>query len=122
MQAKRQYSDEFKKDAIRLMETSGKKMSEIERELGIPHGLVRNWQKRFKVNPASDKLELSEVERLKTELREMKRELDVTRMERDILKKQSASSRRINDHEIQGGSTPFNRISCFSTMCDLSRA
>ena len=87
MQTKRQYSDEFKKDAIRLMETSGKKLSEIERELGIPHGLVRNWQKRFKVNPASDKLELSEVERLKTELREMKRELDVTRMERDILKK-----------------------------------
>jgi len=87
MQAKRQYSDEFKKDAIQLLETSGKKLSEIERELGIPHGLVRNWQKRFQVNPASNKLELSEVERLKTELREMKRELDVTRMERDILKK-----------------------------------
>ncbi len=87
MQAKRQYSDEFKKDAIQLLETSGKKLSEIERELGIPHGLVRNWQKRFQVNPASNKLELSGVERLKTELREMKRELDVTRMERDILKK-----------------------------------
>jgi len=67
MQAKRQYSDEFKKDAIQLLETSGKKLSEIERELGIPHGLVRNWQKRFQVNPASNKLELSEVERLKTE-------------------------------------------------------
>jgi len=34
MQAKRQYSEEFKKDAIQLLETSGKKMSEIERELG----------------------------------------------------------------------------------------
>jgi len=64
MQAKRQYSDEFKKDAIQLLETSGKKLSEIERELGIPHGLVRNWQKRFQVNPASNKLELSEVERV----------------------------------------------------------
>ncbi len=122
MQAKRQYSDEFKKDAIQLLETSGKKLSEIGRELGIPHGLVRNWQKRFQVNPASDKLELSEFERLKMELREMKRELDVTCMERDILKKQSASSRRISVHEMQGNSTPVSGISCFATMCDLSRA
>ena len=86
MQAKRQYSDEFKKEAIRLFETSSKKLAEIERELGIPHGLLRKWQKRFQVNPISDKLELSEVEQLKAELREMKRELDITRMERDILK------------------------------------
>ena len=87
MQAKRQYSEEFKKEAIHLLETSGKRLSEIERDLGIPHGLIRNWQKRFHVNPTTSKLELSEVEQLKGELRQMKRELEITRMERDILKK-----------------------------------
>jgi transposase len=87
MQAKKQYSEEFKKDAIRLFESSGKKLVEIERELGIPHGLLRKWQLRYQVNPKTEDLELSEVESLKLELREMKRELEITRMERDILKK-----------------------------------
>ena len=87
MQAKRTYSDDFKRDAIRLLETSGKRLSQIEQELGVPHGLLRKWQKRFQVNPVSEQLELSEVEQLKAELRVMKRELELARMERDILKK-----------------------------------
>lgn len=87
MQAKRQYSDEFKKEAIRLLETSGKKLADVERELGIPHGLLRRWQKRFQVNPANDTLELSDVAQLQAQLRAVQRELEITRMERDILKK-----------------------------------
>jgi len=101
MQAKRQYSEEFKKDAIHLLETSGKRLSEIERDLGIPHGLIRNLQKRFQVNPTTSKLELSEVEQLKDELRQMKRELEITCMERDILKKRLAFSRRKHADEIR---------------------
>jgi transposase len=87
MQQKRSYSDDFKRDAIRLLETSGKRLSEIEKELGLPHGLLRKWQKRFQVNPVSEQLELSDVEQLKAEVRALKRELEITRMERDILKK-----------------------------------
>ena len=33
MPAKREYSDEFKKEAIRLLESSGKCLTEVEREL-----------------------------------------------------------------------------------------
>lgn len=83
----RKYSDEFKKDAVRLLETSGKRKIAIEQELGITHGLLGRWQKRFQINPVTDELELSEVEQLKAELRATKRELEITRMERDILKK-----------------------------------
>jgi len=81
------YSDEFKKDAVRLLETSGKTKAEISRELGIPNGLLGRWQRRFNVNEETDTLELSEAEKLRAELRAMKRELELTRMERDILKK-----------------------------------
>lgn len=81
------YNDEFKKEAIRLLETSGKKLADIERDLGLPHGLIRKWQKRFQVNPATDALELSEIAQLKAQLRAVQRELEVTRQERDILKK-----------------------------------
>lgn len=87
MQAKKQYTDDFKKEAIHLLETSGKTVTQIERDLGISHGLLGKWQKRFQVNPKTSKLELSEVENLKAELRQMKRELEIARVERDILKK-----------------------------------
>jgi hypothetical protein len=66
---------------------SGKQAVEIERELGLPYGLIRKCQRRFQVNAATDMLELSEVEQLKAEVRALKGELDITRMERDILKK-----------------------------------
>ncbi|GAB5494887.1 MAG: hypothetical protein Phog2KO_51020 [Phototrophicaceae bacterium] len=100
MQAKKQYTDDFKKEAIHLLETSGKTVTQIERDLGISHGLLRKWQKRFQVNPKTSKLELSEVENLKAELRQMKRELEIARMERDILKKRWGSSQRTNEYEI----------------------
>ena len=81
------YSDEFKRDAVRLLETSGKNKAEISREQGIPNGLLGRWQRRFQVNEETDTLELSESEKLRAELRAMKKELEITRMERDILKK-----------------------------------
>lgn len=87
MPAKREYSDEFKKEAIRLLESGGKRLTEVERDLGIPHGLIRKWQRRFQVNPVNEELELSEVARLEAEVRALKRELEITRMEREILKK-----------------------------------
>ena len=41
--SQRSYSDEFKKDTVRLLETSGKTKAEISRELGIPNGLLGRW-------------------------------------------------------------------------------
>jgi transposase len=87
MVEKKQYSTEFKREAIRLQETSGKRVAEVERELGLSHGLLRQWKSRFRVNGETDTLELNEVEQLKTELRRAKRELDIVQQERDILKK-----------------------------------
>ncbi len=84
---KKSYSDEFKRDAIHLLETSGKSVSAIERELGISQGLLRRWKKRFQVNTETESLELSDMEQLRNEVRALKRELEITRMERDILKK-----------------------------------
>ena len=87
MATRKQYSEEFKRDAIRLQETSGKSVGVIERELGVSPNLLRQWKQRYQVNAVTDALERSEVEQLKAELRQAKRELDITRQERDILKK-----------------------------------
>jgi transposase len=87
MAQKRTYSEEFKRDAIRLHETSGKSIGTIEKELGLSHNLLRQWKNRYQVNDETDELERSEIEQLKAELRQEKRELEIARQERDILKK-----------------------------------
>ena len=85
--AKKIYSEQFKRDAIRLQETSGKSNGIIEKELGLSYGLLRHWKKRYQVNEETNELERSEIEQLKAELREAKRELLIAQQERDILKK-----------------------------------
>ena len=44
---RKQYSREFKQEAVRLLETSGKSASELERELGIGKGNLWRWKRKF---------------------------------------------------------------------------
>jgi transposase len=87
MKQKSKYSEEFKKDALQLLKSSGKSRSAIERDLGLSQGLLRQWQLRYQVNPSSQALERSEVEQLKAELRRLQKENETLRIEREILKK-----------------------------------
>jgi len=83
----RMYSDEFKRNALELAETSDKSDAQIERDLGMSAGLLSRWRKRYKASEESNGLELNEVEQLKAELKRLKRENEVLTQERDILKK-----------------------------------
>jgi transposase len=84
---RKQYSREFKQEAVRLLETSGKSASELERELGIGKGNLWRWKREFAADgedafPGHGRL-IPEQERL----RQLERELEIVRQERDILKK-----------------------------------
>ena len=81
------YSEEFRKEALKLLATSGKSKTELEDELGLTHGLLRKWELRYQVNSETNELERSEIEALKAENRRLKRELEIVRQEREILKK-----------------------------------
>lgn len=81
------YSEEFRKEALNLLATSGKSKTELENELGLTHGLLRKWELRYQVNSETNELERSEIEALKAENRRLKRELEIVRQEREILKK-----------------------------------
>lgn len=87
----KKYTDEFKRDALHLLKTSGKTKSEVERELGLSHGLLRQWGKRFAVNEIENKLELSDRAQLEAQIKQLKRENAILQEERDILKKLSRS-------------------------------
>jgi transposase-like protein len=81
------YSEEFKLETLRLLESSGSPVAQLERELGLSHGLLRNWRKRYQVNKDNGALERSEGEQLQAEIRRLQRENAVLRQEREILKK-----------------------------------
>ena len=86
---KRQFSQEFKKEAVEYSLTSGKTAEEVARDLGIsPHNLKR-WRFQYRKSgelafPGHGKENLTPQE---AENRRLKKELADTQIERDILKK-----------------------------------
>lgn len=41
------------------METSGKPVAELERDLGITQGLLNKWKRRYQINPRTEQVEPS---------------------------------------------------------------
>jgi transposase len=83
---RRQFSREFKEEAVRLIIESGRPLTVVARELGIRPEQLREWRgqvKRVKPAVGPPSAEAAELERLR-------QELEVTRQERDFLKKAAA--------------------------------
>lgn len=83
----RQYTREYKQEAVRLMETSGKPVAQVARELGINANLLYRWRQEWGEQPqvkAESEMSASE---LAAEVKRLRRENGVLRQERDILKK-----------------------------------
>ena len=83
--SKKQYTKEFKEEALRLLGTSGKSARELEVDLGIGTGNLSRWKRESSQanliafpgngNPRDE------------ELFRLKKELALVKEERDILKK-----------------------------------
>ena len=87
MDEKRKYDTAFKQEALRLLEMSGKSVRQIEAELGITPGLLHKWKVRYRLQAASGELKPSEEQELEAENRRLRRELELVRAERELLKK-----------------------------------
>jgi transposase len=85
--ARRQYTREFKMEAVQLLETSGKSASELERELGIGKGNLWRWKREFAADGEDAFPGHGRLTPEQDELRRLKRENEILRQERDILKK-----------------------------------
>ena len=83
---RRSYTKEFKIEAVRLLETSGKSQTAIEEELGIGAGCLSRWKRKYGegVADGSGSGGLTDEEK---RIRELERENEILRQERDILKK-----------------------------------
>lgn len=81
----KKYSDEFKRDVLAMAAEGTRSVAQIERDLDITTGLVYKWQQRYRVN--GETLQASEDRAEQAELRRLRREMEVVKQERDILKK-----------------------------------
>jgi transposase len=81
---RRQFTSEFKRDAVALVRTSGRPIAEIARELGIYDSTLGNWVKQDRID-GGEREGLTSDERAR--LRELERDNARLRMERDLLKR-----------------------------------
>ena len=87
---RRQFTREFKIEAVRLVRDRGVSVAQGSRDLGVHENVIRKWMKEFDADPGQAfpghgqmKPEQAENERLKREIQKLK-------AERDILKKAAA--------------------------------
>lgn len=81
---KENYTEEFKREAVRLVLTSGKTQRQIAKDLGVTEWAISTWKKQFDLNnPEHEDLKISAEERI----RRLENENAILRQERDILKK-----------------------------------
>lgn len=87
MKRRKQYTEEFRREVLRLAEDTEKPIRELEKDLGLSQGLIRQWQQRYRMDEASPTLKPSSEREAEAEIRRLKRELEIVTQERDILKK-----------------------------------
>jgi len=85
------YTAEFREEAVKLVTEGGITASEAARRLSLPKSTMEKWVKISKEGKLGEvgknRRPLTEIE---LELAKVKRELAITRMERDLLKKAAA--------------------------------
>jgi len=84
---RRTYTREFKEEAVRLLESSGKSGHEIEDDLGIGRGQVYRWRRQLAEGGRNIRTFPGTGNPRDEELARLKRENAILREERDILRK-----------------------------------
>ena len=81
------YTKEFKQQAVQLFKTSGKSKTHIARDLGISDSALSKWCKELGEHGEEAFPGKGHQTVIEEENRKLKREIEILRQERDILKK-----------------------------------
>lgn len=81
--SKSNFSEDFKRDAVRQITERGYPVAEVSQRLGVSQHSLYEWKKKFAASNAKGNDEAGEIRRLKKELAHVTEE-------RDILKKAAA--------------------------------
>jgi transposase len=86
---RRQFTDAFKTEAVRLTRESGRPIAQVSRELGIADNLLYRWRsEQHRVDSQGRTRQAVRAEQ--DELTRLKRENETLRKERDFLKRAAA--------------------------------
>jgi transposase-like protein len=84
--ARRLHTREFKAETVKLVRDGGRSVGQVSQELDLADSLIRNWLRQAKVDEGTGPVgALTTAE--KAELSQLRREVKVLRMEREILKR-----------------------------------
>ncbi len=85
---RRQYTPEFKQEAVRLITEGGVSMARAARDLGISRSLLGKWKRQIEdAKETGHRVFPGHGNPLDEELVRLRREVKILRQERDILKK-----------------------------------
>lgn len=84
---RRTYTDEFKREAVQLLESSGRSTRQLERELGIGKTCLARWKRELEEKGKQAFPGQGRVTPEQERIRELEWENEILRQERDILKK-----------------------------------
>ena len=82
---RRKYTEEFKKDAVKLSHASPKAIKDVAASLGVTEGMLYRWRRRY--TSEGDKTRFATLEE---ENRALRLELAELKIEQDMLKKATA--------------------------------
>jgi transposase len=81
---KRRFDEEFRRDAIALVKSTGKPLGEIAAQLGITHWNLRDWMKRERREGQAGAASTQEMQRV---IARLQRENESLQAQCDVLKK-----------------------------------
>jgi len=87
--ARRQFTDEFKAGAVRLVLDERKSVAQVARDLDLTESALRTWVERSRADRGKGKPGVLTSEE-RAELAKLRKEVRELRIERDILKKAAA--------------------------------
>jgi transposase len=82
----KQYSKEFKEEAVALVREQGYGVPEAAKSLGIASNMLYRWKENIEAQIEGKVISLDE----RDELKQLRKEVKTLRMEKEILKKASA--------------------------------
>jgi transposase len=85
---RRQFDDDFKAQAVRLVLDEGKSVGAVARDLDLTETALRDWVNRARADRTNGKTGLTTAER--EELARLRKEVRILREEREILRKAAA--------------------------------
>jgi len=83
----RQFSEEFRREAVRLIRETDRTLAAVSRELGVSQPTLNKWLREL---PAKKPTPAGRVLTLEEQVRQLKKENERLREEREILKKATA--------------------------------